>query len=136
MAGANDDEWKEMIAEEIRHINAHKGEEGIMLDEDERFIGGGAGCGEGGIGIMAGDEDGENRKTARVELLPIESVMTPSTPWVSVDSLVGLMAVHRVDSIDVVFDNRQKRAKVLGSYVMGDVLGEGSYAKVHKGLRF
>ena len=59
MAGANDDEWKEMIAEEIRHINAHKGEEGIMLDEDERFIGGG----EGGIGIMAGDEDGENRKT-------------------------------------------------------------------------
>ena len=46
------------------------------------------------------------------------------------------MAVHRVDSIDVVFDNRQKRAKVLGSYVMGDVLGEGSYAKVHKGFRF
>ena len=40
------------------------------------------------------------------------------------------MAVHRVDSIDVVFDNRQKRAKVLGNYVMGDVLGEGSYAKV------
>ena len=50
--------------------------------------------------------------------------------WFSVDSLVGLMAVHRVDSIDVVFDNRQKRAKVLGNYVMGDVLGEGSYAKV------
>merc|ERR1719322_2285259 len=66
-----------------------------MLDEDERFIGGGAGCGEGGIGIMA---------------------------------------VHRVDSIDVVFDNRQKRAKVLGSYVMGDVLGEGSYAKVKEAI--
>ena len=46
------------------------------------------------------------------------------------------MAVHRVDSIDVVFDNRQKRAKVLGSYVMGDVLGEGSYAKVHKDFAF
>ena len=56
--------------------------------------------------------------------------ITPKTCSLSVDSLVGLMAVHRVDSIDVVFDNRQKRAKVLGNYVMGDVLGEGSYAKV------
>ena len=62
MVGANDDEWKEMIAEEIRHINAHKGEEG-MLDEDERFIGGGGGMGgEGGISITTGDDDGENRK--------------------------------------------------------------------------
>ena len=56
--------------------------------------------------------------------------------WLSVDSLVGLMAVHRVDSIDVVFDNRQKRAKVLGNYVMGDVLGEGSYAKVLNDFAF
>lgn len=108
MVSANDDEWKEMIAEEIRHINADKG----MLDEDERFIGGGGGpCAEGGISITAGDDDGE-----------------------TLDSLVGLMAVHRVDSIDVVFDNRQKRAKVLGNYVMGDVLGEGSYAKVKEAI--
>jgi hypothetical protein len=41
------------------------------------------------------------------------------------------MTIQRVDSIDVVFDNRpQKRAKILGNYIMGDVLGEGSYAKV------
>ena len=59
MVSANDDEWKEMIAEEIRHINADKG----MLDEDERFIGGGGGpCAEGGISITAGDDDGETRK--------------------------------------------------------------------------
>ena len=86
MAGANDDEWKEMIAEEIRHINAHKGEEG-MLDEDERFIGGG----EGGIGIMAGDEDGENRKTLlnwqlwRTSPNQVQYVISPymfqSTAW-------------------------------------------------------
>merc|ERR550539_2111765 len=61
--------------------------------------------------FMGGGDDGEN-----------------------LDSLVGLMAVHRVDSIDVVFDNRQKRAKVLGNYVMGDVLGEGSYAKVKEAI--
>ncbi len=47
------------------------------------------------------------------------------------EDLSGLMGIQRVDSIDVVFDNRkQKRAKILGNYVMGDVLGEGSYAKV------
>ena len=134
MVGANDDEWKEMIAEEIRHINAQG-----TLDEDERFIGGGVGGEGGGISITAGDDDGENRKTflnSRVCLMnAVEEVCVIS--WnnaliflLSVDSLVGLMAVHRVDSIDVVFDNRQKRAKVLGNYVMGDVLGEGSYAKV------
>ena len=48
------------------------------------------------------------------------------------DAVSGIsLAIHRVDSRDVVFDNRAKKAKVLGgNYVMGDVLGEGSYAKV------
>ena len=89
---------------------------------------------------MAGDDDGENRKTSLNWRLgttfPDQECNDTSHFLISVDSLVGLMAVHRVDSIDVVFDNRQKRAKVLGSYVMGDVLGKGSYAKVHKGFRF
>ena len=35
---------------------------------------------------------------------------------------------------DVVFDNRAKKAKILGNYVMGDVLGEGSYAKVKEAV--
>lgn len=39
-------------------------------------------------------------------------------------------AIERVDSRDVVFDNRPKKTKILGKYIMGDVLGEGSYAKV------
>ena len=47
------------------------------------------------------------------------------------DAVSGIsLAIHRVDSRDVVFDNRAKKAKILGgNYVMGDVLGEGSYAK-------
>ena len=51
---------------------------------------------------------------------------------VDADAVSGIsLAIHRVDSRDVVFDNRAKKAKVLGgNYVMGDVLGEGSYAKV------
>lgn len=65
MVGVNDDEWKEMIAEEIRHISAQG-----MVDEDERFIGGGGGAqgAEGGISITAGDDDGENRKGVFVNL--------------------------------------------------------------------
>ena len=46
------------------------------------------------------------------------------------DDLSNLIAIERVDSRDVVFDNRPKKIKILGKYVMGDVLGEGSYAKV------
>lgn len=46
------------------------------------------------------------------------------------DNLSGLMGIHRVDSRDVVFEEKQKKAKMLGKYVMGDLLGEGSYAKV------
>lgn len=46
------------------------------------------------------------------------------------DGLSNLIAIERVDSRDVVFDNRPKKTKILGKYVMGDVLGEGSYAKV------
>ena len=47
---------------------------------------------------------------------------------------LGLLAIQRVDSKDVVFDNRQKKAKILSHYVMGDVLGEGSYAKVKEAV--
>lgn len=45
-----------------------------------------------------------------------------------------LMGVQRVDSREVVFENRQKKAKILSHYVMGDVLGEGSYAKVKEAI--
>lgn len=49
-------------------------------------------------------------------------------------NLSGIIAIQRVDSKDVIFDNRQKKAKVLGKYIMGDVLGEGSYAKVKEAI--
>ena len=40
------------------------------------------------------------------------------------DELSNLIAIERVDSRDVVFDNRPKKTKILGKYVMGDVLGK------------
>ena len=51
-----------------------------------------------------------------------------------IDDLAALIAIQRVDSRDVVFDKRQKKAKILGHYVMGDLLGEGSYAKVKEAV--
>jgi serine/threonine-protein kinase 11 len=41
---------------------------------------------------------------------------------------------HRVDSDQIVYQPRQKRAKLIGKYVMGDMLGEGSYGKVKECL--
>ena len=36
---------------------------------------------------------------------------------------------HRVDSNDIVY-RPKKRAKLIGKYIVGDLLGEGSYGKV------
>lgn len=37
---------------------------------------------------------------------------------------------NRVDSKDIIYESKQKSCKIIGKYVMGDVLGEGSYGKV------
>ncbi|XP_050343124.1 serine/threonine-protein kinase stk11 isoform X1 [Nymphalis io] len=41
---------------------------------------------------------------------------------------------HRVDSADVIYRSKKKKCKMVGKYVMGDVLGEGSYGKVKEML--
>ncbi|KAK2159643.1 hypothetical protein LSH36_149g04063 [Paralvinella palmiformis] len=41
---------------------------------------------------------------------------------------------HRVESDQIIYQPRQKRAKLIGKYVMGDILGEGSYGKVKECL--
>jgi serine/threonine-protein kinase 11 len=50
------------------------------------------------------------------------------------DDLAHMMAIHRVDSKDVLFEQKQLKVKVLGRYVMGDKIGEGSYAKVKEAI--
>lgn len=42
--------------------------------------------------------------------------------------------IHRVDSADIIYQPRKKRAKMVGKYLMGDKLGEGSYGKVKEAL--
>ncbi|CAG9560574.1 unnamed protein product [Danaus chrysippus] len=41
---------------------------------------------------------------------------------------------HRVDSADIIYRTKKKKCKMVGKYVMGDVLGEGSYGKVKEML--
>uniref|UniRef100_UPI00358EB2C7 serine/threonine-protein kinase STK11 n=1 Tax=Myxine glutinosa TaxID=7769 RepID=UPI00358EB2C7 len=42
--------------------------------------------------------------------------------------------IQRIDSAEVVFEPRRRRAKLVGRYLMGDLLGEGSYGKVKEVL--
>lgn len=44
------------------------------------------------------------------------------------------MFFHRVDSDQIIYEEKKKRCKLIGKYVMGDVLGEGSYGKVKEVL--
>lgn len=50
------------------------------------------------------------------------------------DDLDNGIFFHRVASDQIVYRTRRKRAKLVGKYLMGDVLGEGSYGKVKECL--
>ena len=43
-------------------------------------------------------------------------------------------AIHRVPSDQIVYENQRKKAKMVGKYLMGDEVGEGSYGKVKEAL--
>lgn len=44
------------------------------------------------------------------------------------------IAFNRVDSADIIYQTKRKKCKLVGKYVMGDILGEGSYGKVKEVL--
>ncbi|XP_051893621.1 serine/threonine-protein kinase STK11 isoform X2 [Pristis pectinata] len=55
--------------------------------------------------------------------------------YISENDLMGVDTfIHRIDSTDVIYQPRKKRAKIIGKYLMGDLLGEGSYGKVKEML--
>ncbi|XP_035458964.1 serine/threonine-protein kinase STK11 isoform X1 [Spodoptera frugiperda] len=65
-----------------------------------------------------------------------------SVTWLDNDQIDDLdlnldqtnLCFHRVDSADIIYRNKKKKCKMVGKYVMGDVLGEGSYGKVKEML--
>ncbi|XP_018583704.2 serine/threonine-protein kinase STK11-like [Scleropages formosus] len=55
--------------------------------------------------------------------------------WLAENELVGTVAfIQHVSSTEVIYQPRRKRAKLIGKYLVGDLLGEGSYGKVKEML--
>uniref|UniRef100_A0A0A9XWP5 non-specific serine/threonine protein kinase n=1 Tax=Lygus hesperus TaxID=30085 RepID=A0A0A9XWP5_LYGHE len=50
------------------------------------------------------------------------------------DEEQDIMFFHRVDSDEIIYQTEKKSCKIIGKYVMGDLLGEGSYGKVKEML--
>lgn len=44
------------------------------------------------------------------------------------------IAFHRVDSMEILYEKKNRRAKFIGKFIMGETLGEGSYSKVKEVL--
>lgn len=42
--------------------------------------------------------------------------------------------IHRVDSDQIIYQSKKRKLKLVGKYVMGDLLGEGAYGKVKEML--
>ncbi|UYV68884.1 STK11 [Cordylochernes scorpioides] len=53
---------------------------------------------------------------------------TPMDSWINDEE--GPYFFNRVNSKDIIYQAKKKKAKMIGKYIMGDVLGEGSYGKV------
>ncbi|GLH06674.1 hypothetical protein R5R35_011899 [Gryllus longicercus] len=54
--------------------------------------------------------------------------------WSNDDDTDVNMFFHRVDSDQIIYQTKKKRCKMIGKYVMGDLLGEGAYGKVKEVL--
>lgn len=46
----------------------------------------------------------------------------------------GNLFFNRVNSDEIIYQKKKTKCKMIGKYVMGDVLGEGSYGKVKEAL--
>jgi len=55
--------------------------------------------------------------------------------WINDEDVdLASLQFHRVDSDQIIYEAKKKRCKLIGKYVMGDLLGEGSYGKVKEML--
>ncbi|EDO45439.1 predicted protein [Nematostella vectensis] len=76
--------------------------------------------------IMGGSSPDEND----LDVNPLAHFSSP--PWLENDD--PTIIFHRVNSDQIIYSPRAKRAKLVGKYLMGDMLGEGSYGKVKEML--
>ncbi|KAK6621707.1 Serine/threonine-protein kinase stk11 [Polyplax serrata] len=77
--------------------------------------------------------DGENNSLNDEEFISQVLDETERTAWINDDDNDLTPFFHKVDSDQVIYQ-KKKKCKMLGKYVMGDLLGEGSYGKVKEVL--
>lgn len=51
-------------------------------------------------------------------------------PWMSDEREENGIGFYKLNSDQVIYCRKKKKCKLIGKYVMGDALGEGSYGKV------
>ncbi|KAF7496289.1 Serine/threonine-protein kinase stk11 [Sarcoptes scabiei] len=44
------------------------------------------------------------------------------------------LSYHRVDSSEILYEKKRRKVKIVGHYLLGDIVGEGSYSKVKEAL--
>lgn len=79
------------------------------------------------VAVEAWKREGEEKMSLGGELQQLD--------YLTENELMGMDTfIHRIDSTEVIYQPRRKRAKLIGKYLMGDLLGEGSYGKVKEML--
>ena len=64
------------------------------------------------------------------DLCEVDSVDGPARTHSWLDEDEPSVFIKRVDSASIIYQPKKRKAKVIGKYLMGDMLGEGSYGKV------
>lgn len=75
-----------------------------------------------------------------MQLSHISNLQENSVTWLDSDHFEDMdmddvnLCFHRVNSDQIIYQAKKKKCKMIGKYVMGDLLGEGSYGKVKEML--
>ncbi|XP_062125148.1 serine/threonine-protein kinase STK11 [Drosophila sulfurigaster albostrigata] len=130
---AADDEITVLLTNKNFHFDAPS-------EADEAFVELNGGGGGGGGGGKSADMDLEAAIGGAHYHEPVEH---PQVTWLDDDEIdtldrvtldIGNMFFNRVDSQDIIYQQKKKNIKMVDKYVMGDVLGEGSYGKVKEAM--
>ncbi|XP_017104527.2 serine/threonine-protein kinase stk11 [Drosophila bipectinata] len=118
------DEMTVMLANKNYHYDTSSElEEAFVELKDEEPPGAGG-------GLFYTQDDHEEQPHAQVTWLDDDEIETLDR--VTLD--MGNMFFNRVDSQDIIYQQKKKNIKMVGKYIMGDVLGEGSYGKVKEAM--
>ncbi|XP_068152336.1 serine/threonine-protein kinase STK11 isoform X2 [Drosophila tropicalis] len=83
-------------------------------------------------GELNGGDNDEEEEQAHAQVTWLDDDEIDTLDRVTLD--IGNMFFNRVDSQDIIYQQKKKNIKMVGKYVMGDVLGEGSYGKVKEAM--